>query len=248
MNLADLYRDLAERMLHAAAEVKARAVTKDEDKGHEFHGNQWTGGLGAKPKPTSVKSKTAKAAVHELLSTGHTFTKQELMDIAGVKTEKLFSDYMAMLKNPKYAGPAGALQIMSKNGHYYVAMPDGTQAPAPPKDTFVMDPALDPEFKKPALPPHLQAAVAKYEEGQAKQAAAVPRASPRTRSPKSTCPGSPRKARPSRSPRRPRRSRRLPLPLPPHPPRRRRLQTPMRRPWRHCSRSPRHPTPRQSLP
>jgi hypothetical protein len=174
MNLADLYRDLAERMLHAAAEVKARAVTKDEDKGHEFHGNQWTGGLGAKPKPTSVKSKTAKAAVHELLSSGHTFTKQELMDIAGVKTEKLFSDYMAMLKNPKYAGPAGALQIMSKNGHYYVAMPDGTQAPAPPKDTFIMDPALDPEFKKPkGLPPHLQAAVAKYEEGQAKQAAAM---------------------------------------------------------------------------
>jgi hypothetical protein len=134
--LAGLYRDLAERMLHAAAEVRARAVTRDEDAGHTFHGNQWTGGIGGGPKPTTVKATTAKAGVHELLSSGHAFTKQELMAIAGVKTEKLFADYMAMLKNPKYAGPAGALKIEKKGDLYYVAFPDGTPAPKPPPGTF----------------------------------------------------------------------------------------------------------------
>lgn len=122
--------DLSDRMAAALEEFWASQgeATQDEEAGHEFHGNQYTD-VPSTPKPTTVKAKAAKAAVHELLSSGHPFTKGELMSIAGIKSEKLFSDYMAMLKNPKYAGSAGALKIQKMpNGGYQVV--ESGNAPA----------------------------------------------------------------------------------------------------------------------
>lgn len=145
------YDDLLTRMMKA---LVATVATKDartvDDKvgaqeGHEFHGNQHTGGIPGtkKTKPEHVlhvkaqlmnKSlKSAKAAVHALLSSGHPFSKDELaiavgMDPAG----KTINDYLTNLKNPNFAGPQGALKIeKNKDGMFFVAMPDGTPAPPP---------------------------------------------------------------------------------------------------------------------
>lgn len=165
------YEDLAERMLRAARDLHARtgdARTVDDQEGHQFHGNQHTGGIKGPHKPTGHSQKTAKAAVHELLSSGHPFTKEELMSIAGVKTPKLFADYMAMLKHPKYAGPKGALKIeKNADGMYYVSMPDGSVAPPPtekldlskipdpapaPASTLIEDPDDDELELEPGMP------------------------------------------------------------------------------------------------
>ncbi len=90
----------------------------DEDMGHQFHGNQWTGGLGS--KPTEVKAKGVKAGTHELLSSGHPFTMEELQKVTGATTLKQISDAIAMLKNPKYAGSQGTLEIVKEGGQYLV--------------------------------------------------------------------------------------------------------------------------------
>ena len=140
--LATLYADLFDRLERAAKDLTGK--TKDdfnpEDHPHapagQANGGQFVKGAGGGPvgeKPTTVKAKAGKPAMHELFSSGHPFSKHELMSIAGIKTDKLFSDYIAMLKNPKYAGAAGALKIQKlANGGYQVVLPDGTPAPPPP--------------------------------------------------------------------------------------------------------------------
>jgi len=97
-------------------------VTTDEDMGHPFHGNQYVDGPGqAMDKPTSAKAATAKAAVHELLSSGHAFTFEELMKATGAKNAVSLTTAISDLKNPKYAGKAGPLEIVKlKSGHYQV--------------------------------------------------------------------------------------------------------------------------------
>lgn len=148
--LADLYADLFDRLQRAAIEVNGK-TQDDYDPDKHPHapagsskGGQFTSTPGgpAGEKPTSIKAKAAKSGMHELLSSGHAFSKQELMDIAGVKSEKLFADYIAMIKNPKYAGGAGALKIQKlPNGSYQVQMPDGTPAPALPGLAEAVTPA-----------------------------------------------------------------------------------------------------------
>jgi len=94
--------------------------TMDEDFGHEFHGNQYTEGAGS-PKPTSTVAKGSKAAVHELLSSGHHFTMEELMEATGITNKATLTTALSDLKNPKYAGKLGALQIVKHGtGHYSV--------------------------------------------------------------------------------------------------------------------------------
>lgn len=148
--LASLYADLLDRLQRAAIEVNG-GTQDDYDPAKHPHatagtsqGGQFTATPGgpAGEKPTTIKAKAAKSGMHELLSSGHAFSKKELMDIAGVKSEKLFADYIAMIKNPKYAGGAGALKIQKlPNGSYQVQMPDGTPAPALPGLAEAVTPA-----------------------------------------------------------------------------------------------------------
>lgn len=118
-----------------ALRLLSRVKVRDEEMGHEFHGNQYTDVPGT-PKPTSTKATTSKAAVHELLSTGHQFTFEELMKVTGAKSALSLQTAISDLKNPKYAGPTGSLEILKlKSGHYYVGKPSAPVAaekkPAP---------------------------------------------------------------------------------------------------------------------
>ena len=166
-DLASLYADLYER-LHRVSEVingKTHDDFNPDDHPHapagQSNGGQFVSHGGGGAKPTSTKAKAAKAAMHELFSSGHPFTKQELMTIAGVKTEKLFSDYMAMLKNPKYAGSAGALQIKKlADGSYQIVTPDGKPAPPPPPAASPKEEAK-PKVEAPAEVPKPVAPAAK---------------------------------------------------------------------------------------
>lgn len=151
----ELYRDLAERMSAALAALPAD--TKDADWKEDLHpradnGQFGEGGGGAQSfagsaKPTSVTAKGNFAGLHQLLSSGHSFSKAELMSAVGIVREKQFSDYMAMLKNPKYAGKLGALKIeRTAEGSYRVMTAAGTPAPPNPAPTPAKAPG------KPAAP------------------------------------------------------------------------------------------------
>ncbi len=101
-----------------------KVLRKGEEPGHEFHGNQWTGGMGAGEKPKSVSSsaqeKGIKAAVHELLSSGHPFTAGELHAILGTnpKSSSLVTA-ISDLKNPGIKQPYELLNIQKQpNGAY----------------------------------------------------------------------------------------------------------------------------------
>jgi hypothetical protein len=158
--------DLANRMAAALEEFMGWGSTQDEFKEDEhprapdgkFGSGSGTSGSSetTSQKPTSIKAKSAKAGLHELLSTGHPFSKSELISILGV-SEKRFSDYMAMVKNPKYAGKEGALTIeRNEKGEYFVKRQEGKEAPkappaAPPSPTPPKAP--EPPAQAPPAPP-----------------------------------------------------------------------------------------------
>ena len=130
LKAVDPYKELTDRFLRLLAEEEAKL--KKDEVGHEFHGNQWTGGIGGgKPagaKPTSSSEKGVKGKVHDLLSSGHKFTFQELHEACGKPPEKALKNALSELKNPKWAGPKGALTIV-KIGDNYLVEP-GFKAPA----------------------------------------------------------------------------------------------------------------------
>ena len=130
----DMMQDLVDRLLAALA--RQGHVTQDEDVGHQFHGNQYVDVAGQNVKvPTKggVKSKT-----HELLSAGHKFSFEELLHVLGNPPKKALTDALATLKNPKWAGPKGALDIVKgADGKFHVVGKDGELAklldtPKPP--------------------------------------------------------------------------------------------------------------------
>jgi len=71
-----------------------------EEVGHEFHGNQWTGGTGE--KPTSTKETTIKGKVYDLFKSGHEFSYAELSAATGEKESSLKSS-ISYLKNGLYS-------------------------------------------------------------------------------------------------------------------------------------------------
>lgn len=88
---------------------------------------------GPSEKPTKAISSGAKAATHELLSSGHPFSVDELVKATGASKASVMTA-LSDLKNPKYAGKLGALTIVKdKDGNYKVEKATGL-APKPGPD------------------------------------------------------------------------------------------------------------------
>lgn len=120
-----------EYLLDEIEKVEAKRVkTGDEDKGHEFHGNQYVevAGQGKADEPKKPKNKGTKEAVHKLLSSGKAFTFNELLEATQAHPGTL-TTVLSNLKHAKLAGPLGALNIVKqKSGHYQVVKADGEGA------------------------------------------------------------------------------------------------------------------------
>lgn len=90
-------------------------TTKDEASGHEFHGNQWTGGLGAKPVPVMFGS--VKQKLMQLLAQGHSFTLAELAKLLGQSEVTL----RGRLSEIKKATAGGQLYLAKQGNNYFLA-------------------------------------------------------------------------------------------------------------------------------
>ena len=125
-------------MLSQLVETKAE---KGDLPGHEFHGNQWTGGQGAKPTETSAKDKTA--ALKELLSSGHSWGISEIAKITGASTTYVAKTLKAM-EGVEHNG-----LVLTKEGSGYKVVKASGEPYAPhPKVA-----AEKPEPAKPTTPP-----------------------------------------------------------------------------------------------
>lgn len=113
-------------------------VMKGDVDGHPFHGNQYTDGTGGGekdkgsdkgPKPTATTVAGAKGGVHELLSSGHSFTLDELQHATGASLSNL-KTALSDLKSDKYAGKYGKLEITKNpDGSYQVKSTAGAAKP-----------------------------------------------------------------------------------------------------------------------
>lgn len=158
-NERDPYEVLAERL---TAVLMGSSPTQDDNPNHAPAGNpdggQFTsgpggGGSSSEPseKPTSAKAKTAKGKLHELLSSGHGFTKAELMKIAGFEAEVTLNTWLSKFKSQKHAGDYGALDIKKMpNGVFQVVKANGELAG--PNPNFKPASPLPTEEPPPAAP------------------------------------------------------------------------------------------------
>jgi hypothetical protein len=173
------YEQLAEELLAFIAEQEKKGKTgdagewKEEDHPRAANGQFGQGGGGAAPKaqggglgpkPTSTTAKVAKHAVHELLSSGHPWSVDELQKITGHANQTTLVSWLSMFKNAKTAGSKGTLNIVKlPNGQYQVVKQDGQPAPkveVPKASQMPPDvlnkpaaPAKPPEPPKPAPKP-----------------------------------------------------------------------------------------------
>lgn len=90
-------------------------LVKGDLPGHEFHGNQWTGGMGgAKPTDASgLKSMNASGMLKELLASGHPFTAGEIVKITEASSTYVNKTLKAM-EGKEHNG-----LILVKEGKYY---------------------------------------------------------------------------------------------------------------------------------
>lgn len=130
----------------AAREKRTQdAEFKEEDHPRD-HGKFTAGGSspsGPKPTSTSTAAKGSKAAVHELLSSGHRFSVDELMKATGCSNRATLMTALADLKNPKYAGKLGALKIEKHTDGGYHVVKDSLDGASVPRNV------TGPEYKKP---------------------------------------------------------------------------------------------------
>lgn len=143
-------------------QAKAQQTKDDAPMGHPFYGNQYTD-VPLGPKPTEAKSKIAKHAVHELLSSGHPWTVEELAKITGHSNAQTLKSWLSMFKSEKTAGSKGVLNVKKNpDGTYQVVKAGGLPAePAPPVAPPVAEqpqqatepPPGAPQAAEPALPP-----------------------------------------------------------------------------------------------
>lgn len=121
--LRQRYTDLAGALLASLA----RHSTKDDAQpGHPFYGNQYTDVV-LGPKPTEAKVKGVKNAVHELLSSGHVFSLEELKAATGAKLDQQLLNAINELKAGKHASGALGINKVGK-GLYQVVKPNGEPA------------------------------------------------------------------------------------------------------------------------
>jgi hypothetical protein len=160
------YEQLAEELLAFIAEKSGQtkdAEWKEEDHPRAANGQFGQGGGGVAPKkeagalgpkPTSTTAKIAKHAVHELLSSGHPWSIDELAQITGHANKTSLSSWLSMFKNEKTAGPKGKLDIVKlPGGMYQVVKKDGTPAPAVEVPKVAPAPQKKPEAPKPTPKP-----------------------------------------------------------------------------------------------
>lgn len=113
-----LIDDLVDRVWGALEAAKSQmSLTKDEASGHAFHGNQYVKGKsGPKPDKEELKKglteKTAKGKLRELFETGHEFSQEELMEVAGIDKVDTFKAFIYYMRTPKFAGKKGALDVV----------------------------------------------------------------------------------------------------------------------------------------
>lgn len=113
-----------------AAHHKAEAAKVDEAYAISAHERQSSPAQGE--KPTSTTAKGARAATHELLSSGHPFSVDELCKATGAPKSTI-TTVLSAFKNPKYAGKLGTLEIVKRpDGMYHVQKKEGSATTAKP--------------------------------------------------------------------------------------------------------------------
>lgn len=140
------YEQLVEELMRLLDQHRTQ---DDGQEGHPFYGNQYTNVAGMGAKPTTTKATKTKQQVHELLSSGHPFSLEELLKVTGQEDPKKLLTAIGNLKSEK------KLSILKDKttGHYFVAKPDGTAAgpapaTAPPAAAAAPTPA-EPDIKLP---------------------------------------------------------------------------------------------------
>ncbi len=128
----------AEAHANHAAHHKAEAAKIDEAHAITAHERR-SGSASASSKPTSTTAKGARAATHELLSSGHPFSVDELCKATGAPKSTI-TTVLSAFKNPKYAGKLGTLEIVKRpDGMYHVQKKEGAGlAPKPGPDGQLM--------------------------------------------------------------------------------------------------------------
>lgn len=145
LGLALQYADLSQRTFDALS----RTVTHDDNEGHPFHGNQYVT-VASGPKPNWAQAKGVKNKIHELLSSGHPFSAEELQQISGANLKQQVHNALNELKKGK-----GLHVEKMANGLYQVVNAQGIPAPAMPQEALAkIEEALTPppEPEKPAEP------------------------------------------------------------------------------------------------
>lgn len=137
-----------------------RAGTHDDggaQQGHPFYGNQYTD-VALGPKPTEAKTKSSvKAALHELLTSGHPFSLDELMAATGSKSKSNLTTAITHLKgaNPHALGVLNILKNAQGEYHLDKNQPPGLEPYVPKAKPKAPEPAAPVAPPKPAEPPAL---------------------------------------------------------------------------------------------
>lgn len=160
---AMLLRKVHKTDLELLAEWLVDELAKGDEEGHDFHGNQYTGGIGGggehntenEPKEKSTYPGGVKNHVHDLLASGKSFSIKELAAATGAKEDRV-KFLISRLQNPKYAAAGKPALTLEKtpDGKYKVVgtkeNANQSKAPGTPKPVAAPKP---PGAEKPAANP-----------------------------------------------------------------------------------------------
>lgn len=123
--------DVAEMVLEEIGTISRDAweeIDHPRDEDGKFAANG-----GSASKPTKATASGAKGGVHELLTSGHAFSVEELMAATGASKASV-TTALSDLKNPKYAGRLGHLMIEKRSDGLYHVKKAENQASAASKE------------------------------------------------------------------------------------------------------------------